>query len=130
MTIKEYKEAVERTECSYYEARGYMRNSMNCDMALLHGAMGVSTESGELLDTLKKHIFYGKDLDVPNIKEEVGDVLWYLTIIARSCGFTIEDAMEANVRKLKVRYPEKFTTENALNRDTVKEMQAVDGGAQ
>lgn len=127
MTTKEYKKAVETTECSYYEAMGYMRNSANRDMALLHGAMGVSTESGELLDALKKHIFYGKDLDVPNIKEEVGDVLWYLTIVSRSCGFTLSDAMEANVRKLKVRYPERFTADCALKRDTEKEMRAVEG---
>jgi len=39
----------------------------------------------------------------------------------------IETVMEKNVAKLKTRYPEKFTDENAVNRDPAKEKQAMDG---
>ena len=39
---------------------------------LLHGAMGLCTESGEIMDALKRHIFYGSPLDILNIKEEIG----------------------------------------------------------
>jgi len=45
--------------------------------SLLHGAIGISGEAGELLDAVKKHVFYGKPLDVNNVKEEISDVLWY-----------------------------------------------------
>lgn len=45
-----------------------------------HGIIGMMTEAGELLDQMKKHWFYGRELDVVNIKEELGDILWYAAI--------------------------------------------------
>lgn len=42
-----------------------------------HMKSGMATELGEILDPIKKHVAYGKELDVINIKEEVGDLLWY-----------------------------------------------------
>ena len=57
---------------------------------LIHGMVGISTESGELLDALKKHLMYGKSLDLVNIKEEVGDVLWYCALILDEVGGSCE----------------------------------------
>lgn len=88
---------------------------------LLHAGMGLVTESGEFLDTLKKHIYYGKELDKVNLIEELGDQLWYCAIALNALGSDFETAMQINIDKLKSRYPEKFTEELAKNRDLEKE---------
>jgi len=84
---------------------------------LLHSAMGLSTEAGELLDMLKKHIFYKKPLDTVNAIEELGDICWYMALALKTLGTTFEDIMERNIKKLTARYPNKFTSEDAINRD-------------
>jgi len=88
---------------------------------LLHSAMGLSTEAGELLDMLKKHIFYKKPLDTVNAIEELGDICWYMALGLKTLGTTFEDIMERNIKKLTARYPNKFTSEDAINRDLVTE---------
>jgi len=48
---------------------------------VVHAALGINTEVGEYLDALKKHIFYGRPLDEVNLKEELGDMMWYMAIL-------------------------------------------------
>ena len=99
-----------------------LKSDLTDDMIrILHGAIGTATESGELLDAIKKHLYYGKEFDKPNIVEEVGDIIWYCGLIMAVFGMTLEDAMFVNARKLRTRYPDKFTSEKALNRDLEKE---------
>lgn len=93
---------------------------------MLHAAMGLSTEAGELLDALKKHIFYGKELDLVNIQEELGDMFWYAGLLADACGFTFDDTMAKNLAKLKARYPHKFTKRDAILRNLKKERQILE----
>lgn len=50
----------------------------------LNGALGMVTESGEIADALKRHIYYDKELDVANLIEECGDCMWYATVLADS----------------------------------------------
>jgi len=45
-----------------------------------HAGFGLLTEVGEILDTYKRHRFYKVPLDKKNLIEEVGDVLWYLSV--------------------------------------------------
>jgi len=92
---------------------------------LLHSAMGISTEAGELLDNVKKTTFYGKPLDVVNLKEELGDMFWYAALLCNYLDTSFEEVMSANIDKLKVRYPEKWTHDKAINRNTEAEMKAV-----
>ena len=96
-------------------------------LRLLHAAIGLATESGETLDALKKHVFYGKELDKVNLKEEMGDLLWYLAVMADSLGIDFESAMEHNIAKLKARDQGKFSSEKAINRDLVLEKEALEG---
>ncbi len=91
------------------------------DMNLLHAAIGIATESGELLDAFKKKLFYGKELDVTNVKEEVGDLMWYIAILLRELDLDFHQLLQLNIDKLRARYPEKFTEAHALNRDLNKE---------
>ena len=82
----------------------------------IHGIIGVAGEAGELLDALKKSMFYGHDLDLVNVKEELGDLLWYIAAIIRSEDWTFEDVMAENIAKLKIRYPEQFDSQLAKER--------------
>ena len=71
---------------------------------LLHGAVGVSGEAGELLDAIKKNWVYNKPLDKENILEELGDLRFYMQIIANHLGFTEQMILQGNREKLKQRY--------------------------
>lgn len=88
---------------------------------LLHGALGVATEAGELLDVIKKNHAYGRELDHTNIREEIGDVLWYLALLARATGTSLDTIAEANVAKLRARYPNRYNHHHALNRNLAAE---------
>lgn len=93
---------------------------------LLHASMGLVTEAGEFQDMLKKHVFYGRELDEVNLKEEIGDVLWYCAIALNALESDFESVMQTNIDKLKARFPEKFTEEKANNRDLDKEREILE----
>lgn len=93
---------------------------------LLHAGIGLATEAGEVLDALKKHIFYGKPLDVVNFTEEVGDLFWYMALGCDEVGANFEDIMERNIAKLKARYGEKFDAHRATNRDLNTEREILE----
>ena len=92
---------------------------------LLHAGMGLTTESAEFLDALKKEIYYGKELDKVNLAEEIGDILWYCAIALSELGVS-EEVMKKNIAKLEARYPEKFTEEKAENRDLEAERKILE----
>ena len=84
---------------------------------MLHAGVGISGEAGELLDAIKKSWVYNKPLDRENLKEELGDILFYLTKLASMLGVTVDELCEINRRKLKQRYPSgKYTDKDAQER--------------
>ncbi len=95
---------------------------------LLHGAIGLATEAGELLDAIKRALYYGGTLDKPNLVEELGDLEWYMAVIRDALGVDQEEVQRINIAKLRARYPEKFTTEEAYNRDLDREREIVERG--
>lgn len=95
-------------------------------LRLLHVAMGLCTEAGEFMDMLKKHVFYGKPLDLTNAIEELGDSSWYLRIGCDGLEIQFLEMLERNVRKLKARYPEKFTEKCATVRDLETERRILE----
>lgn len=111
----------------YLVLSGRTDNPKDFNTQMLHGILGVTSEAGELSDHLKRHTFYGTPFDAGNVKEECGDLLWYIALICRTCGFTLEEVMEANIAKLKRRFPEGFTEHHALNRDLENEMEVFNG---
>ena len=73
---------------------------------LLNGLLGLSGETGELLDLFKKWIFHGKPMDIAteeHARRELGDVLWYLAMTARDLGYTFDEIAQMNVAKLASR---------------------------
>jgi NTP pyrophosphatase (non-canonical NTP hydrolase) len=93
----------------------------------LHMVIGISTEAGELLDAYKKHFAYGKELDTINVGEEIADIMWYISNLCRLLNIDLEEMQQRNIDKLKARFPEKFTKENALNRNLDVERQILEG---
>lgn len=84
---------------------------------LWHMATGVSGEAGELLDAVKKHVVYQKEIDRENVTEELGDLEFYMEGVRRNLGITREETLVANIEKLSVRYAAgKFTKEAAIER--------------
>jgi NTP pyrophosphatase (non-canonical NTP hydrolase) len=72
--------------------------------------LGLSGEVGEITDVLKKYLHHknGKALDVSKICDEVGDVLWYLSILCSTLDISLEEAMERNIEKLEKRHGNGF----------------------
>ena len=76
---------------------------------LVNGAMGLCGESGEVADLLKKHIFHGEDLNLDNLKKELGDVCWYLCLACNALNVPLDEIIEKNIEKLRVRHPHGFS---------------------
>jgi len=93
---------------------------------LVHACFGMQTETAEFTDACKKALFYGKDLDVVNLKEELGDLMWYMAIAMDELGTDFETEADRVIRKLKVRYPEKFDSDKAENRDLIEERKELE----
>ena len=74
------------------------------DAHTLHMAVGISGESGELLDAVKKAVMYRKQIDMENIIEELGDLEFYMEGLRQGLGITREETIEANIEKLGKRY--------------------------
>ena len=93
----------------------------------LEAAMGIGGESGEIVDVIKKNIFYGKELDRMHVLEELGDLSWYINLMIHSLESTWDEVFSMNMRKLEARYPTMvFQAEHAINRDTVAEKAAME----
>lgn len=119
------EDAALRTEPDYSNAIERLTDRRT--VRLLHAAMGLATEAGEFVDMLKKHIFYGKPIDAANAVEEMGDVSWYQRIGCDALETSFTEMLLRNVRKLKHRFPEKFTEKNANERDLAGERKILEG---
>ena len=86
-------------------------------MHLANYALGLMGEAGEVGDYLKKVIFHKHKLSKEKVSEELGDVLWYMAVIADSCGLELEKIAEENIKKLRKRYPEGFDYKRSIERD-------------
>ena len=87
------------------------------DALLLNGVMGLNGEAGECIDIMKKHLFQKHELNTQHLREELGDVAWYLAVTAHALGVSLDDIFQENVDKLKARYPEGFSAERSINRE-------------
>ena len=75
---------------------------------LLTAALGLTAESGEFTEVVKKIILQGKPYNEDNVfhmKRELGDICWYLAQACMALDTTFDEIIEMNVDKLKARYP-------------------------
>jgi NTP pyrophosphatase (non-canonical NTP hydrolase) len=95
----------------------HYKQTQNLNFDFLHVACGIGGEAGEIIDALKKHAVYGKQLDVENVVEEIGDILFYIVALCNLIGTNLEAAIIANIAKLRKRYPEgAYSDQAAINR--------------
>lgn len=106
MTINEYQNLAMRT----------LNPELNKKDVLINGVMGLCGESGEAIDIVKKHLAQGHDLDREALIKELGDVAWYLAETAYALDVPLEEVLQRNINKLKVRYPQGFETSRSIDR--------------
>ena len=83
---------------------------------LINSVMGLCGEAGEAIDIVKKWMAQGHELDKEHLAKELGDIAWYLAEAATALDIPLEDILQANIDKLKKRYPEGFETQRSLTR--------------
>lgn len=106
MNLQDYQKEAMQTAC--------IPSSQNEALSL--GAMGLSGEAGEVTDYLKKVIFHQHPMEIEKLKSELGDVLWYIAYIAEASGLSLQEILNANLDKLRKRYPDGWSEQRSINR--------------
>ncbi len=107
MTINDYQRLAMKT----------LNPELDKKDVLINGVMGLCGESGEAIDIVKKWLAQGHELDKEKLAKELGDIAWYLAETAYALEIPLEDILQANIEKLKKRYPEGFSSERSINRE-------------
>lgn len=107
MTLNEYQVLAQRTS----------RRELTPREHLMNGILGLAGETGECADLVKKHFYQDGRKIIDNLKDEVGDCLWYVVEVASAMGWTLEEVAQHNVDKLRKRYPEGFSADRSLHRE-------------
>lgn len=107
MTVNEYQKLAMTT----------LNPALSKKDVLINGVMGLCGESGEAIDIVKKHLAQGHALDKEKLAKELGDIAWYLAETATALDLNLEDIFEANIEKLRKRYPEGFDSQRSINRE-------------
>lgn len=98
MNLKDYQE---------FAALGILPATLERE-PIIGFALGLAGETGEVVDDVKKKYFHGRNIDVQHTLEELGDVMWYVANIANQMGASLEEILDANVEKLRKRYPDMY----------------------
>ena len=110
-----------RTEVMMDRMFGLQRSNENTQFSqLLTAAIGMQAESGEFSEIIKKVIFQGKEWNEAerfHLKRELGDVLWYWVQGCMALGYTPEEVLMENIKKLSKRYPHGFEILRSENRE-------------
>ena len=81
----------------------------DCNLSqLLTAALGLTAESGEFTEIVKKIILQGKPYNEDNVfhmKRELGDICWYIAQACMALDTSFDEIIEMDVEKLKKRYP-------------------------
>ena len=109
----EFVRGVTSAESLDYAALLARTNSLelehDCNVSqLITAAFGLTAESGEFTEVVKKIILQGKPYNEENVihmKRELGDICWYLAQACMALDTTFDEVIEMNVEKLKARYP-------------------------
>jgi len=101
---------------------------LNINTRVFHAIIGIMTESTELGEALVKHLYSDGELDTVNLLEEISDLFWYQAICIDSLNSDFETVMNTNIKKLKARFPDKFTSDKAIDRNIDAERQILETG--
>ena len=123
--LKEYSQFVDKVTSNESKDSTAFRQRLddlgNGDVPrLLTAALGLSAESGEFTEIVKKLVFQGKPLTDDtrtHMIKELGDVMWYWTQGCMALGVDPTEVINTNKEKLMARYPEgEFEVAKSENR--------------
>ena len=106
--------SMESTNNSAFQVRVNQLGQLAPDIGwsrLMTSAIGMLAESGEFTEIMKKVLFQGREWNEENrfhMKRELGDVLWYWVQGCIALGYSPEEVMEENIKKLELRYTNGF----------------------
>ena len=106
MKVNEYQELAMAT----------LNPELNKKDVLINSVMGLCGESGEAIDIVKKWLAQGHELDKERLTKELGDIAWYLAEAATALDLPLEQILQANIDKLKKRYPDGFEIKRSIVR--------------
>ena len=109
----EFVEGVTSNESLHYASLIARMNKLeledDCNVPqLLTAALGLTAESGEFTEVVKKIILQGKPYNEDNVfhmKRELGDICWYIAQACMALDTSFDEIIEMNVDKMKARYP-------------------------
>ena len=109
----EFVEGVTSDESLHYAALISRTNNLEledeCNVPqLLTAALGLTAESGEFTEIVKKMVFQGKpwnDANKHHLITELGDIMWYVANACMALEISFDDVISTNVKKLEKRYP-------------------------
>lgn len=117
----QYCEHIKHVMGDTLTANDYQRMAMRTagekpENYLDNAILGLCGEVGEVADIIKKHRHQGHDLNKEKLIDELGDVQWYVQLMATALDVSLESVMLHNIGKLKARYPDGFDKARSLNR--------------
>lgn len=86
------------------------------DIMIAWNAIGLAGEAGEVMELIKKGIFHQHGLDRAKMHKELGDLRWYLSALCTKLDFDLSEVMDANIKKLMVRYPNGYNPADSMAR--------------
>ena len=107
MNLKEFQEACRKT-AKKFETK---------EKEILTWGLGIAGEAGDVASCIKKTFAHDND-QREGIKENLGDALWYAAMICNFFNWDFEEILKNNFEKLKKRYPQGFTIEDARREGT------------
>lgn len=85
---------------------------------ILTWGLGITGEAGDVASCIKKTLIHDNDQRA-GIRENIGDAMWYMAMICNYFGWNLQEILDENVEKLKKRYPNGFTTQDARRGGTM-----------
>lgn len=77
LKYEEYSKLAAITESPFF-------HTDKLNISTIHGIIGIQTEVSELISAVRGTLLKGEEPDLENIKEELGDIIWYISAITRS----------------------------------------------
>ena len=108
MKLSEYQQAARRTQNVLLAKRDRVE----------HALWGMCSEVGEIHGIYQK-VHQGHKFDKTKVAEEMGDLLWFIAELADEIGVSLDGVAEDNIAKLRIRYPEKFSVQDSIERRDV-----------
>lgn len=118
MKANEYQELAARTLIAKPDAEYTPEQIM-----LVWNGLGLAGEAGEICDLLKKGIFHQHGIDVAKVREELGDLMWYIAAVCTKLDISLDEVLDQNVAKLKRRYPAGYSSEASKARVDIEASQ-------